>query len=426
MPKNYRNSDISTPKNTLEGSHRYPIFLGRNLLEFQRMAYNFQLAEKNIKFPNPEIVIWISNQGKYKPIQNNFEDLLEYLFEEEMKVRFEQGSEITSGQMQPLFEYEYDYLSLFSGGLDSISIPFQDKYRKKRGIMHHTITNPSPYGKAKAIFKEFFKGKMNVAFTTSIGKNKVTDPVYMKTRGLIFLTNALCVASEHKIKEVIVPENGVFMRNLSVSYMADPTTTTDPFMIKEWTKIFNKVTNSRVRCVTPFLEMTKSEVILSTGNRDLIPATWSCSYFQGRKKMCGICNSCLVRILSCYAIDEGENIEKFYSQNTFTVDHNEFGDINLETYRISSDAIEYWINLVNPERLSEIDKQRFLAILENNPIMKRHSLDMFLGFQKLSKRYDSKQSLFVKFKKMLKLIDKSVLDARYEHLMNYKEKQGWD
>lgn len=172
--------------------------------------------------------------------------------------------------------------------------------------------------------------------------------------------------------------------------------------------------------------MTKSEVILSTGNRNLIPATWSCSYFQGRKKMCGICNSCLVRILSCYAIDEGENIEKFYSQNTFTVDDNEFGDINLETYRISLDAIDYWTNLVNPERLSEIDKQRFLAILENYPIMERHSLDMLLGFQKLSKRYNSKYPLFIKFKKMLKLIDKNVVDARYEYLMNYKAKQEWN
>ena len=84
--------------------------------------------------------------------------------------------------------HNYEYLSLFSGGLDSISIPFLAKYSKKRGILHHTITHNIPHGRAIEIFKKYFEHTKKQTMITSTYKNKVKDPAYLKTRGLIFLT----------------------------------------------------------------------------------------------------------------------------------------------------------------------------------------------------------------------------------------------
>lgn len=425
MQKIYRKSDIHIPINKFEGKIRRLIRMPQELAEFQHMAYNLQLAEKNIDFPNAEVILWVNDIIKYKEIREDFEYFLTDLLDEQIKVKFAEGDKISSAAIQPLLEFQIDYLSFFSGGLDSIAVPFQDSFKEKSGVMHHTITHPSPYGKAKKIFNKFFKENKKMLFTTSFAENKVKDPSYLKTRGLIFLTNALCVATELKINEVVIPENGPFMINLPISYKADPTSTTEPEMISEWTKIFQKLTNSRIKVSTPFKNMTKSEVILSTGKKELISATWSCSYFQGRSKMCGICNSCLVRILSCYAIDEGENIEKFYSSNPFTVDKNDFGDRNLESYRISLDAFEFWTNIIEPEHLDEFEKQRFVSIRENYPIMINHSLDMILGFKKLTLSYNSKQPLFVRGQKLLKYIDNNVLEKRYQYLMKYKEEKVW-
>lgn len=426
MQTKYQKRDIKKPINRFEGRVQKNLTLPQNLAEFQHMAYNLQLAEKTIDFPNANAVLWIHDIQKYEAMKADFEYFLSDLLDEDISITFVEDKNISSSANARFIEPDFEYLSLFSGGLDSISIPFQDSYKNKKGVLHHTITHNIPYGKAKVIFDNFFKNERKLTFTTSYAKNKVDDPSYLKTRGLIFLTNAMCVAAELRIREVIIPENGPFMMNIPISYNADPTRTADPNMIESWSELFHKITHSQIKISTPFKDMTKSEVILSTGKRDLIAATWSCSYFQGLPKMCGLCNSCLVRILSCHAIDEGENILEYYVSNPFTVNIQDLGEKNLESYRISLDAFEFWTGIIDSDHLFELDKQRFIAIRNNYPLMINHALDMMLGFEKLSKICNSSQPLFVRGQKLLKHIDKSLLEQRYQELMTIKTIRKWD
>ncbi len=310
---------IETSKNTY-GFRNKTLGLSSKLLEFQKIMYTLQLGENMLKFPNPEITLLCEDVQKYQNVKDDFETIMEYLLDEYISINFKKSSSPKNQSIKPFTPYEYDYLSLFSGGLDSITIPFLNQYSQKNGILHHTITHNIPQGKAKVIFNKYFKPTKKQTLVFSTNKNKVDNPVYLKTRGLIFLTNALCVASELNIQEVIIPENGPFMINFPISASTDPTKTTDPIMMEILTKIFNSMTDSNISISTPFKNMTKSEVILSSGERSLISDTWSCSYFQGLEKMCGMCNSCLVRILSCYAIDEGEVIDENYGTNPFDID----------------------------------------------------------------------------------------------------------
>ena len=121
-----------------------------------------------------------------------------------------------------------------------------------------------------------------------------------------------------------------------MSAATDPTRTTDPFMIYLLTKIFNQMTDSNIRLSTPFKNMTKSKVILSSGNPQLIQDTWF--YFQGLSRMCGMCNSSLIRILSCYAIEEGEDLDQIYGINPFDIDPSTLGEANQRNYTISKDT----------------------------------------------------------------------------------------
>lgn len=424
MQKNYRKSDIGIPKNYYELSKK-SLGLSSKLLEFQKMIYTLQLGENTLKSSNFEITLWANDVQTYTEVQDDFENLMEFLLDEYVRISFVNTKTIRNQSIQPLNPYDYEYLSLFSGGLDSITIPFLNEYSNKNGILHHTITHNIPHGKAREIFNKYFKSTKKQTLVTSTNKNKVQDPAYLKTRGLVFLTNALCVASELNIPEVIVPENGPFMINYPVSAATDPTKTTDPYMIDLLTNIFNKITDSNICVSIPFKDMTKSEVILSSGNPQLRQDTWSCSYFQGLSCMCGMCNSCLIRILSCYAIDEGEDLNQTYKINPFEIDPSTLGKLNQRNYAISKDTSSFCRSILNPDGLNEIEKEKFLNLQEMYPILRKHALDLMLGFRNLSARYQSTQSLFSHFSKMLDYIDPNLLETRQSEIMIQKINHGW-
>ena len=423
MPKSYQNNN-TIPVNKHQISNKR-IELQSNLIGFQKMAYMLQLEEKKIKESNSQIQLQVEDPASYETTRNEFENLIEYLLDKSINLNFHHGIKLERRSMMPFKPYNYEYLSLFSGGLDSIAIPFLSDYVEKNGILHHTITHKIPQGHAMEIFNKYFKPTKKQILVTSVFRNKVRNPSYLKTRGLVFLTNALCIAAEFGIDEVIIPENGPFMINVPVSSLVDPTRTTDPQMLESWTQIFNKVTNSSVKISLPFRNMTKSEVILSTGNSKLIGDTWSCSYFQGLSHMCGMCNSCLVRILSCYAINEGEKIEITYEHNPFVVNPNDIGTTNQLKYLISKETASFCRSIINQEDLDPINHEKFYHFGKIHPILKNYSLDMMLGFQNLKIHYSSSQPLFTHFQKMLEYVDSNILEARKSQLMTLKRKSGW-
>jgi len=407
MQNLYKKTDIRKPKNSL-ANVTIGISLDSILIDFQKFTYTIQLAEqifmqRRLEDSAKKITTWAREPEKFIAAKEKFEDFFTSFFDYEVVldiVKDDQPSTYQSRLFNPSFNFEF--VCLFSGGLDSGTYGMESKLKNKVGILHHTITHDIPYGKSKKLFDKHLR-TTNLKLTYTRVENKVSQPMYLKTRGLIFLTNLLCIASYFKIPKAVIPENGAFMINLPISPSAEPTRTTDPNMIKEWTNIFNKITNSKIKVITPYANMTKSEVILR-GNRKLIHDTWSCSYFQGLSKMCGMCNSCLVRILSCYAINEGENLERSYTENPFLIKFAPLKNIKKNSYRISLDAIDFWAKIIEPNlSINNIEKERFEIIRENYPIMIKHSLDMFLGFKNLKNNYQSKEPLFVFFEKALGL-----------------------
>ena len=423
MPRDYQNR-ADTPKNIYKSVDK-PIGLRSELIQFQKMTYSLQWEEKCINYSRPEIRLCVDNPTTYNAVKNELESLLGYLLDGTPKIYFEKGRRIVNNSTNPFMPRDFEYLSLFSGGLDSSTMPFLPQYISKKGILHHTVTNKRIVGDAKIVFDKYFKVTGNQTLVVTDNRGKVEDPAYLKTRGLVFLTNALCIASELGIQEVIVPENGPFMLNIPISASADPTKTSDPYMVEQWTWLFNNITHSNVRVSMPFRNMTKSEVILSSGKRNLIEDTWSCSYVQGLSDMCGMCNSCLIRILSCYAIGEGENLEDSYESNPFTVIPTNLGTSNQQNHEMSKNTALFCRSLLDQSDLNEIEKERVCVLKKLHPVLENYALDIMLGFLELKKLYTLTGPLFIYFTEMLHYIETDLLDQRRAHLMKRKERIGW-
>jgi len=431
MTNLYKKTDIKTPKNAFafvsSGISFDSIFT-----DFQKFAYTIQLAEqiflqKHLENSKNKMTIWVKEPEKFIEEKENLENFFTSFFEYDVSLDIAKDDANPPGTQSRLVEsdHSFDFACLFSGGLDSGTYAIESNLQKKSGILHHTITHDIPYGKAKKLYSKHLKNS-HFPLTYTREENKVSQPLYLKTRGLIFLTNLLCIASYFKTSKAIIPENGPFMVNVAISPSVDPTRTTDPYMIKEWTEIFNRITNSNISIETPYFDQTKSDVIIRGGSNKIIQDTWSCSYFQGLSKMCGMCNSCLVRILSCYAINEGENLESSYTENPFLITFSKLKITKQNSYRVSLDGIDFWAKIINPSLArNTIEKIRFETIRENHKVMINHSLDMFLGFENLMKKYQSREPLFLHFKKMSDKIETQKLKNRFYELEQNKEKWRW-
>ena len=428
MPNLYKKTDIKNPKNSLAFSPARFSF-DSILDDFQKFAYTIQLAEqvfmqKKLENSENKMRVWVKDPNKFLPLKTKIEDFFTSFFEYDVHLDILDANTSPTSQTRLVSNSpNFHFICLFSGGLDSGTFALANIFKK--GILHHTITHNIPFGKSKKLFSKHLRtSKLKLTCTSE--ENKVTQPMYLKTRGLIFLTNLLCMASYFQIKTAIIPENGPFMINIPISPSSEPTRTTDPQMIHEWLEIFNEITGSEIKIETPFLEKTKSEVIILSGNRSFISDTWSCSYFQGLKKMCGMCNSCLVRILSCYAIEEGELLEQNYMVNPFLISVDKIKTANKNSYRVSLDAITFWAGIIDPNlAINKIEKERFESIRTEFPIMLNHSLDMFLGFQNLMKRYNSTEPLFVCFKTMSEKLDPNTIKNRSFSLQRQKAQVDW-
>lgn len=398
--------------------------LSPELADFQNLMYGAHLAESKFSKNRVTAEIVLYNMSSFSKWKDEIEKFLQWLTGYDLRLQFSQSTKTPSRQSK-FDKPDFNYACLFSGGLDSASLPFAEQYKDKTGLLHHTHTSDWMLGVARKVYKEFID-KRNKLVTTSVNVEGVIEKRILHTRGLMFLTNLLCIARELEIDEVVIPENGPFMINPPATSIVDPTRTTDPEMIEKWSKLFNKITGSKLKVTTPFYEMTKSEVILVSHNSKLISTTYSCSTHQGQDKMCGICVACFVRILSLYSIDEGENLDESYQHNPLNLEVSDLLDTNKEKLRILVYQLEFWKNLISPESTSiPLEPERCATLVKDYPVLKNHALDMYVGLRNCLKSGIYNKLIFRTAIKNLKMLDNKALDNRYVYLQKRKNSVIW-
>ena len=376
--------------------------------DLQRLVIGAHTAE--IKNKTVQAEIKVTDPQKFK---NKLDDI-EFFFENitDKKIKFSFLSKNKTGIQQRFENTHFDYVSLFSGGLDSSSYPLLPENKQKYGLLSHTVTSPRMQGMSKQVYTKHMR-QNHFLVNTKLNLENTENIPTVHVRGIVFLTNVLCMAAEYDIEKVIVPENGPFMINYPVSTLVTPTRTTNLEMISGWKKIVEDITGKKFVIETPFYGLTKSEVILKNNTPELIKTTWSCSTSQGNAKMCGLCMACFVRMLSLFAIDHGESINSIYEFNIFESSEIGLGSQNLKSFRILINCLEFWKYLIHPDLApSDIERDRHRVLVRRHNVLVNHALDMYLGLKKYLVTLNRSSAFSIIAKKYLKEIDQSVIETR--------------
>lgn len=398
---------------------RYEVIFGENK-EFEELLISVFLWDKF--YPSERKISFGTQQyNAFEDVRGDIEQLIAFLTNRKISIRFVPVQRNFS-QQQRIFSGKLGRIGrgkpcLFSGGLDSTTGTLVLTKEGSSPTLSHTATGNIILGKARKL-REHPTLRSLPMIVTDMRSDRAADAPVM-TRGLLFLSNALILASSMGHDQIYFPENGPLMINPRVSFLSEPTKNAHPYLIRTLEKIYNHVTQSKVRINPIFKDETKAEVIAKILNDDIIDRTWSCFRVQGQSKMCGLCFACLVRRLSALAVGYQEPA-KTYQHDLFLVEREELGYSMKFDLDILYDAFLYLQNLLRDDNL--LEKDMFLVpedfFVDALGMMRNFALDMFLGVHhyKKNSRAPRLGSLGNFVFKIIKDIPLSSLEEREDEL----------
>lgn len=228
----------------------------------------------------------------------------------------------------PQYDFtNYDFASLFSGGLDSL-IGVINELEKlsdgKKGIFisHYDQTYNGPLGDQKALLKKLDLSKIDY-FRIMVGlsnkdnlNNKISRDGNQRARSILFLGLGCYLTTNANINQLIMPENGTISLNhpLTPSRSSSLSTrTTHPYFIEQLHFVFDLV-GINLRIFNPFSFFTKGQMVIDCTNRALLINTYPDSASCGKRrsqprwdnmgaKQCGTCMPCIYRRASLHKLN---------------------------------------------------------------------------------------------------------------------------
>lgn len=236
---------------------------------------------------------------------------------------------------------------MFSGGLDSYigAIDLLENYKNIYFISHYGG------GKGTVEFQGYLKDDLIKAYNLSennffsfyaAAKNGIEDTT--RTRSFMFFAHAIAIASSNtKVKELIIPENGLISLNIPLTYSrlgTSSTRTTHPEYIAYLQQLVFNI-GLDIKISNPYQFFTKGEMIKNCKNIEMLKKniikTMSCSHpdsgrmkKETKAKHCGTCLPCVVRraaIKEGIGLDETEYLNKDFKNSKVARE-------NLKSYKL--------------------------------------------------------------------------------------------
>lgn len=204
--------------------------------------------------------------------------------------------------------FEPDDVVLFSGGVDSLAGTVESLHDGKRLVVigHHSANKVVSIQKelVLSLRRSGFGGQL-VHITVNV-TNTGVDPVEptQRSRSFLFASLAFVIARMFDLDGFTFYENGIVSLNLPIAgdvLGARATRTTHPKVIRGFEALFSELARRQIAIETPFLWLTKKEVIESLihqGHGKLLAASVSCVHPIGWTKEvrhCGVCSQCIDR-----------------------------------------------------------------------------------------------------------------------------------
>ena len=211
---------------------------------------------------------------------------------------------------------DYNVISLFSGGMDSLISTINLQEEGKNVLLAAHANEGLVKNAQRNIVQRLDERYTNTRHSlidlwTSIPKDLIFEGGEENTtrsRSFLFIAFAIFIASgTATIKELLVPENGLIAINVPMDSMrvgAHSTRTTHPFYLSCWNELLCDL-EFGLSIRNPYWNKTKGEMAAGCLNKDflyqLMPLSMSCSSpgkerYQGiAPQHCGYCLPCIIR-----------------------------------------------------------------------------------------------------------------------------------
>jgi 7-cyano-7-deazaguanine synthase in queuosine biosynthesis len=372
----------------------YEIILGDDR-EFEELMVSLYLLDKYI--PNEtEFCYETRLRSVWESLKDDVEQLFLFLTGRKLSLQFEETQSKLHYLQQQLLSTELSskrrgMTCLFSGGLDSTAGALILAKDNQAPILSHTATGNITLGRVRTLRSN--PVLMDLPLIVTEMRSIAADSSPTTTRGLLFLANAMVLASSMGFEQICLPENGPLMINPHVSSISTPTRNAHPYLVTTLEKIHNQISSSKLRVIPIFKDKTKAEMIADIRSYEtLINNTWSCFKVQGQARMCGICFACMVRRLSALASGYEEPINT-YQFDPFFMGPSQVGQSLKADLDILYDTLLYLQKVLDNEQLIENEMFMIPNGFFEDPflLLRRFSLDMFLGLNKYQMKLGSAQ-----------------------------------
>jgi hypothetical protein len=278
----------------------------------------------------------------------------------------------------------FDYVSLFSGGLDSLigAIDSLEAGQRPLFASHGGDGSvSSPQQQLFATLAKLYQGKialerlrMGLRLPTAIVPGIATED---STRGrsfLFFALGVLAASSLQKPTTVRVPENGLISLNVpldSTRLGSNSTRTTHPYYVHRWNELLKSL---GIPCtlVNPYWDKTKGQMISECVNPDFLkklsPLSISCAhpsykrYAKDNIDHCGTCVPCIIRRAS-FAASPLDDPTEYRIKNiasgsvdASTAEGEQVRGFELATGRLDANPALASILIHKPGPLEDLDK----------------------------------------------------------------------
>lgn len=298
-------------------------------------------------------------------------------------------------------ESRFEYVSLLSGGLDSLvgAIDLLESLKDDKKVMFasHFDSNSAGPNKDQVTLTDFLKKEYPDKFEWIQGKiflshynnngDKIDIETSYRSRSILFLAIGVYLQSIMPYaSQLIIPENGT----ISINYPMTPsrssslsTRTTHPYFFSKVQELFDKV---GIKCVlfNPYSFMTKGEVINECLNienlKEICELSVSCSktgrkmYWDERDKTrhCGACIPCIYRRSGLFKTDFDNQLYGYDILNeTNPIKHNDvFALINYLNTPLTKEKIKRDIVINSSSAIPNLDRYAELIMRSREEVKK--------------------------------------------------------
>ncbi len=197
---------------------------------------------------------------------------------------------------------------------------------------------------------------------------------YSQLRGFLYLLCMGAYANLTNAKTLLVTECGCTMYQPKFGPYDSVTHTTDPQVLTTAKAVLESILSEKIKILTPFENLTKTEVMLQHQKLNEIGETYSC--IKGRfRRQCGYCYGCVLRRLSevILDIDTVDYAVKIFEDEEAPVD-------NLITLIAFSSDYIFDLELLGDYSLEKITKYG------KEDLFRRQSLDVLVAFFLIKER----------------------------------------